>query len=80
MEQKLFIVVRTSDADADEVNVLGIYDNVDAARQCVYDKGGEIIRPHHYPIQSTYDPEYDSEYEDPTDYIGMGWVDSRGRP
>lgn len=20
------------------------------------------------------------EYEDPSDYIGMGWIDSRGRP
>ena len=20
------------------------------------------------------------EYEDPSDYVGMGWVDSRGRP
>ena len=20
------------------------------------------------------------EWEDPTDYVGMGWVDSRGRP
>lgn len=20
------------------------------------------------------------EYEDPADYVGMGWVDSRGRP
>jgi hypothetical protein len=20
------------------------------------------------------------EWEDPTDYIGMGWIDSRGRP
>ena len=22
----------------------------------------------------------EEEYEDPTDYVGMGWVDSRGRP
>ena len=22
----------------------------------------------------------DEEYEDPSDYVGMGWVDSRGRP
>jgi hypothetical protein len=22
----------------------------------------------------------DEEYEDPTDYVRMGWVDSRGRP
>jgi hypothetical protein len=22
----------------------------------------------------------DEDYEDPSDYVGMGWVDSRGRP
>ena len=22
----------------------------------------------------------EEEYEDPSDYVGMGWVDSRGRP
>ena len=21
-----------------------------------------------------------NEYEDPSDYVGMGWIDSRGRP
>jgi hypothetical protein len=25
-------------------------------------------------------PEDDKDYEDPGDYVGMGWVDSRGRP
>ena len=47
------------------------------------ESGAVVIVPederHFYDI--AYRPhEEPEEWEDPTDYVGMGWVDSRGRP
>ena len=56
MSEKLWVVVRVDD-DA-FVGVVGVYDNVDAARACYADLDyGEIIKVHHYEVQSEYVPE-----------------------
>lgn len=63
MDKKLWIVVRVDDDGF--VGVVGVYDNNDAARDCYEALDyGEIIRLHHYPVQSTYTPETDEDEED----------------
>lgn len=62
MEKKLWMVVRVSDEGF--VGVVGVFDNVDAARDCYSDMDyGEIIKVHHYDVQSTYVPPTDRPEE-----------------
>lgn len=62
MEQKLWMVVRTSDADVYEVGVLGVFDNREAAYKCGYANDYcTVIALHHYPVQSKFEPETEGE-------------------
>lgn len=33
-----------------------------------------------YAGAAKHDAQNPDEWEDPSDYVGMGWIDSRGRP
>lgn len=41
------------------------------------DAAYEAAAAHDATVQAQPIPD---EWEDPTDYVGMGWIDSRGRP
>lgn len=62
MDKQLWLVVRVDDGF---LGVVGLFDNVDAARSCYEDLDcSEIIRVHHYHVQSEYVPENEENEDD----------------
>ena len=58
------------------VDVYGLFDSEQEAREYA-EKQGFGVGQGAYEISMVLNAHY---YEDPSDYVGMGWVDGNGRP